>query len=95
MYHRCLRSTACAGAHIHTLAAHVRRIQGLGEDQPYMEIVPEVLKNYGQAIRHGHRHIYRSLPRMLTVWFDFGSTCAAQKTPPGKVRAALMSAGLL
>lgn len=50
-----------------------------------MEIVPEVLKNYGQAIRHGHRHIYRSLPRMLTVWFDFGSTCAAQKSAQGKV----------
>jgi serine/threonine-protein kinase ATR len=61
-----------------------------------MEIVPEVLQNYGRAVQHGHRHIYRSLPRMLTIWFDFGSTCAAQKQAAnGPVRARLLPPHLL
>ena len=46
-----------------------------------MEIAPEVVRNYGRAVQHGHRHIHQALPRMLTVWFDFGSACFAQRTP--------------
>ena len=28
----------------------------------------QVLKYYTQSIRLGHRHIYKSLPRLLTLW---------------------------
>ncbi|KAL3137629.1 hypothetical protein ABBQ38_004906 [Trebouxia sp. C0009 RCD-2024] len=45
----------------------------LGEDQPHLEILPEVMRNYGLAVQYGHRHIFQSLPRLLTLWFDFGS----------------------
>ena len=45
----------------------------LGEDQPHLEILPEVIRNYGLAVQYGHRHIFQSLPRLLTLWFDFGS----------------------
>ena len=45
----------------------------MGEDQPHLEILPEVIRNYGLAVHYGHRHIFQSLPRLLTLWFDFGS----------------------
>ena len=45
----------------------------LGEDQPHLEILPEVIRNYGLAVQYGHRHIFQSLPRLLTLWFDFGT----------------------
>lgn len=45
----------------------------LGEDQPHLEILPEVIRNYGLAVQYGHRHIFQSLPRLLTLWFDFGA----------------------
>lgn len=45
----------------------------LGEDQPHLEILPEVIRNYGLAVQYGHQHIFQSLPRLLTLWFDFGS----------------------
>ena len=51
---------------------HMHRIP-LGEDQPHLEILPEVIRNYGLAVQYGHRHIFQSLPRLLTLWFDFGS----------------------
>lgn len=47
----------------------------LGEDQPFMEILPEVLRNFGRAVQCGNRNIYQSLPRMLTIWFEYGNYC--------------------
>jgi hypothetical protein len=35
-----------------------------------MEILPEVLRNYGRAVQFGNCNIYQSLPRMLTIWFE-------------------------
>ncbi len=42
-----------------------------------MEILPEVLRNYGRAVQFGNRNIYQSLPRMLTIWFEYGDYCYA------------------
>lgn len=55
------------------------RIQ-LGKDQPFVAYVAQVIKNYGKAVGCGNRHIYQSLPRLLTVWFEFG-TYAVGLTP--------------
>jgi hypothetical protein len=33
----------------------------------------QVLTAYANSIRLGHRHIYKSLPRLLTLWYDFGT----------------------
>ena len=55
----------------------------LGEDQPFMEILHEVLRNYGKSVAQGHRHIYQSMPRMLTIWFEYGNYCAANPAPSG------------
>jgi len=45
----------------------------LGEDRHHVTFLPEVLRNYGRSVQYGNRHIYRSLPRLLTLWFDFGA----------------------
>jgi serine/threonine-protein kinase ATR len=37
--------------------------------------VKDVLTNYGMSVKHGHHHIYQALPRLLTVWFEFGTHC--------------------
>ena len=53
------------------------------------EYVPLVIKNYGLAMTHGTKTIYQSMPRMLTIWFDFGSDFVSQRSSshpiPGKV----------
>lgn len=63
----------------------------LGEDQPHLEILPEVIRNYGLAVQYGHRHIFQSLPRLLTLWFDFGSHIKSI-TGTQKVRPLLLNA---
>ena len=45
----------------------------LGEDRPYLEFLPEVMRNYARAIISGYEHVHRALPRLLTLWYDFGS----------------------
>lgn len=57
----------------------------LGEDQPFLEIVKELIRAYGKALHLGHKHIYQAMPRMLTVWFDFGNYCLQAKQKSVKV----------
>ena len=57
---------------------------GLGKDKAWMDILPEVIKNYGQAVQHGHRQIFQALPRLLTLWTGFGEEMAREQV--GKVR---------
>ena len=35
------------------------------------ERLPAVISNYGTALKHGHKYLFRCLPRMLTLWFEF------------------------
>ena len=45
----------------------------LGEDRHHLAFLPEVIRNYGRSVQAGSNHIYRSLPRLLTLWFEFGT----------------------
>lgn len=54
------------------LPAAVRR-KGIGEDdEEAIDVLSETVREYGASIKYGHRHIYESLPRMLTLMFDIG-----------------------
>jgi hypothetical protein len=66
----------------------------LGEDQPFMEILPEVLRNYGRAVQYGNRNIYQSLPRMLTIWFEYGNYCYANVRQADNKASPLLNAAL-
>lgn len=33
-----------------------------------------VVKNYGTSLQYGNQYIYQSLPRLLSLWLDYGST---------------------
>eukprot|EP00873_Tetraselmis_striata_P024237 jgi/Tetstr1/444501/TSEL_032380.t1 len=55
----------------------------LGEDQHHLVILPQVLFNYASAARHGHRLIMQSLPRLLTLWYDFGGSLSTFEPKDG------------
>jgi hypothetical protein len=46
----------------------------------------QALEHYGESIRVGHKHILQSLPRLLTLYFEFGSKVAASKAINQKMR---------
>ncbi|XP_059314440.1 serine/threonine-protein kinase ATR isoform X2 [Lycium ferocissimum] len=35
--------------------------------------LPDVLLFYAKGLHRGHRNLFQALPRLLTLWFDFGS----------------------
>eukprot|EP00180_Rhodochaete_pulchella_P002209 Plantae.Rhodophyta-Rhodochaete_pulchella.ctg332.p1 GENE.Plantae.Rhodophyta-Rhodochaete_pulchella.ctg332~~Plantae.Rhodophyta-Rhodochaete_pulchella.ctg332.p1 ORF type:complete len:1106 (+),score=162.07 Plantae.Rhodophyta-Rhodochaete_pulchella.ctg332:1981-5298(+) len=34
---------------------------------------PLVISNFGNALKNGSRYVFEALPRMLTLWFDYGA----------------------
>jgi hypothetical protein len=43
---------------------------------------------YGSSVRLGQRHIRQSLPRLLTLYFEFGSKMAATKAVSQRLKVA-------
>ncbi|XP_062515326.1 serine/threonine-protein kinase ATR-like [Corticium candelabrum] len=37
------------------------------------ECLPLVIRHFGDSLRHGSHYIYESMPRLLSVWMDFGA----------------------
>jgi hypothetical protein len=48
-------------------------------DSTFVAMFPYVITNYGGSLVYGHRYIFQSMPRMLTLWLDFGADVARQQ----------------
>jgi serine/threonine-protein kinase ATR len=48
-----------------------------------LEYLSKAIYHYGQSLVWGHNYIFQSLPRILTLWFDFSATCTGndKKSP--------------
>mmetsp|Transcript_10928 Transcript_10928/g.67521 ORF Transcript_10928/g.67521 Transcript_10928/m.67521 type:complete len:2630 (+) Transcript_10928:210-8099(+) len=56
-------------------------------ERHYLEYLTEVIRNYSHSLKYGHMHIFESLPRMLTLWYDFGAEIARMEgSVPSKER---------
>lgn len=42
-------------------------------DKNWWYYLPDVLLFYARGLHRGHKHLFQALPRLLTLWFDFGS----------------------
>uniref|UniRef100_A0A0D9WU94 Serine/threonine-protein kinase ATR n=1 Tax=Leersia perrieri TaxID=77586 RepID=A0A0D9WU94_9ORYZ len=43
------------------------------EEKPWWDMLPVVLIQYARALHKGHKNLFQALPRLLTLWFEFGS----------------------
>lgn len=69
----CVSSRSCLVCPAPHPSALMAPLPQLGEDRPFLEILPDVIKSYGMSLQHGSEHCSQSLPRMLTLWFEFGT----------------------
>ncbi|XP_068493011.1 serine/threonine-protein kinase ATR isoform X2 [Phaseolus vulgaris] len=53
-----------------TVAAGSSNLNG---ERRWWSYVPDVLLFYAKGLHRGHRNLFQALPRLLTLWFDFGS----------------------
>ncbi|XP_023529566.1 serine/threonine-protein kinase ATR [Cucurbita pepo subsp. pepo] len=45
----------------------------MSNEKPWWSYVPDVLLFYAKGLHRGHKNLFQALPRLLTLWFDFGS----------------------
>ncbi|XP_057427688.1 serine/threonine-protein kinase ATR isoform X2 [Lotus japonicus] len=45
----------------------------LNNERRWWSYVPDVLLFYAKGLHRGHKNLFQALPRLLTLWFDFGS----------------------
>ncbi|KAL5978485.1 hypothetical protein ACLOJK_029602 [Asimina triloba] len=43
------------------------------EEKPWWSYLPDVLLFYAKGLHRGHKNLFQALPRLLTLWFEFGS----------------------
>ena len=52
----------------------------LVQERPYFCHYPDVIEIYGKCLEAGTHHIFRTLPRLLTLWFEIGSLALEDDT---------------
>ncbi|PNX86835.1 serine/threonine-protein kinase ATR-like protein, partial [Trifolium pratense] len=45
----------------------------LNNEWSWWSYLPDVLLFYARGLHRGHKNLFQALPRLLTLWFDFGS----------------------
>ncbi|KAL2323977.1 hypothetical protein Fmac_023035 [Flemingia macrophylla] len=57
----------------HTSAIVAVGSSNLNGERRWWSYVPDVLLFYAKGLHRGHKNLFQALPRLLTLWFDFGS----------------------
>jgi serine/threonine-protein kinase ATR len=45
------------------------------DEKPWWSLLPDVVLYYAKGLHKGHHRLFQALPRLLTLWFEFGSSC--------------------
>ncbi|KAH9318621.1 hypothetical protein KI387_020390 [Taxus chinensis] len=56
-----------------TTAGHVSVRKQKVDEKPWWFHLPDVLLFYAKGLHRGHSRLYQAMPRLLTLWFEFGS----------------------
>ena len=52
------------------------------------------MKNFGNSLQYGNQFIYQSMPRMLSLWLDFGTGVVNQEKKERSRSTTTSSQGL-
>ncbi|XP_043244732.1 serine/threonine-protein kinase ATR-like [Amphibalanus amphitrite] len=55
------------------------------------QLAARVVHALGKSLQYGCRHVYESMPRLLSVWLDYGADVSNNKTNKRAVDAALVA----
>lgn len=48
-------------------------LNSAADEKPWWSNLPDVLLFYAKGLHKGHKNLFQALPRLLTLWFEFGS----------------------
>ncbi|KAK6916768.1 UME domain [Dillenia turbinata] len=61
------------GSRILPSNANIIGSTNVNTEKPWWSNLPDVLLFYARGLHRGHKNLFQALPRLLTLWFDFGS----------------------
>jgi hypothetical protein len=61
----------------------------LVESISFREIQVNIVNFYGKSLCYGCSYIYQSMPRLLSIWLDFGMSLSEMEKDKNKTRAKL------
>ena len=47
--------------------------ENVGKKEKFWEYLPDIISYYAMSLEYGSQFIYQSLPRMMSLWLDFGA----------------------
>ncbi|KAM7257739.1 hypothetical protein ACFE04_013480 [Oxalis oulophora] len=56
----------------------------MNTEKRWWSYMPDVLLFYAKGLHRGHKNLFQALPRLLTLWFDFGSFYQRSGSPSDK-----------
>ncbi|KDR17199.1 Serine/threonine-protein kinase ATR [Zootermopsis nevadensis] len=75
------------------LAQYYDRVLGVMTDEERNtrggDIQVNMVNFYGKSLRYGCNYIYQSMPRMLSIWLDFGTSVAEAEKEKDRTRAKM------
>ncbi|OPL20252.1 serine atr threonine-protein kinase, partial [Mytilus galloprovincialis] len=48
----------------------------ISDDEKDSDFIYHVIRNFGQSLLHGNQYIYQSMPRLLSLWLEYGTQVA-------------------
>ncbi|XP_071964795.1 serine/threonine-protein kinase ATR-like isoform X2 [Antedon mediterranea] len=67
-------------SHFYLAKYYDRLMQNVaGRPERAGEFVLQVVMNFGQSLRYDNQYIYQSMPRLLTLWLNYGASTAEQE----------------
>jgi serine/threonine-protein kinase ATR len=55
------------------LGKYYDRLMGfMAKDRPANDFLPFIIRHYGHTLEYGCKYLYQCMPRLLTLWLDFG-----------------------
>nr|CCA21743.1 phosphatidylinositol kinase (PIKL4) putative [Albugo laibachii Nc14] len=67
---------------------------GITSDDAFHQLLINLMRNYISTLKHGTKYIYQALPRLLTLWFEYGELLYAGASKNSKAMRQLDHAGL-
>ncbi|XP_076342379.1 serine/threonine-protein kinase atr-like [Tachypleus tridentatus] len=71
--------------HFHLAKYYDRVMTTLEKSEKKSEVIVHMVQCYGRSLQYGCRHLFHSMPRMLSLWFDLGTQVVEHqksKKPP-------------
>ncbi|XP_024518074.1 serine/threonine-protein kinase ATR [Selaginella moellendorffii] len=55
------------------------------DDKPWWTYLPDTVLCYAKTLHRSHHHLFQALPRLLTLWFEFGSAYRSESLGSNKI----------